>query len=134
LDSKQVLEQLQDNLDSFTEFNRDSDIDIFCGIDSKICGPDLSDCCSNSENSHASADVDADNGADDDGAYDDEDSDNDDWALWEENYHDYYTISFCASSGYTPPQNGQIPVFTHEYVWYFISAFLNKYLLQLTDV
>jgi hypothetical protein len=47
LDSKQIHEQLHDDLDSSSEFSQDSDIDIFnrIEIDAKICGPDLSDSC-----------------------------------------------------------------------------------------
>jgi hypothetical protein len=53
LDSKQIHEQLHDDLDSSSEFIQDSDIDtcIFNCIDTdaKICGPDLSDSCSTSD-------------------------------------------------------------------------------------
>jgi hypothetical protein len=50
LDSKQIHEQLHDDSNSFTEFSQDSDIDIFDHVDpdAVICGPDLSESCSNS--------------------------------------------------------------------------------------
>jgi hypothetical protein len=67
-DSKQTHEQLRDDSDSFSEFNQDSDIDMFYGIDpdAEICGPDLDESCSNSCDGQASANVDGDNGANDD--------------------------------------------------------------------
>jgi hypothetical protein len=77
---------------------------------------------SNSGDGQGIANEDAGNAANDDsgggggGGYDDGDSDNEDWSLWEENDHDFYTISFRVSTGYIRPQNGQIPVFTHEFL------------------
>lgn len=66
----------------------------------------------------ASANVGADNGGNDGpgGGYDDEDDDNEDWALWDENDHDFYMMPFCASSGYKPPQNGQMTVSPHKFL------------------
>jgi hypothetical protein len=51
VDSKQIREQLHDDSDALSEFSQDSDIDIFGHIDfdGEICGPDLSDSCSNSD-------------------------------------------------------------------------------------
>jgi hypothetical protein len=82
-------------LDSFSEFSQDSHIDITDHVDpdAKIRGPDLSDSGSNSDDGQASANVGGDNG----GGYDDKDCDNEDWALWDKNYHDFYKIPFRAS-------------------------------------
>jgi hypothetical protein len=53
LDSKQIHEQLHDDSDSFSEFSQNSDIDTFehTDTDAKKSGPDLSDSCSNSDDS-----------------------------------------------------------------------------------
>jgi hypothetical protein len=40
----------------------------------------------------------------------DENHYNEDWALWDENNHDFYMIPFRASSGYKPPRSRQMPV------------------------
>jgi hypothetical protein len=85
--------------------------------DAEICGPVLSDSCSNSDDGQASANV---GGDDDGGGDDDEDDDNGDWALWDKNYHDFYMIPFPASSGYKPPQNGQMSVSLHKFLCYFL--------------
>jgi hypothetical protein len=102
-DSKQIHEQLRDDSDSFSEFNQDSGIDTFYGIDpdAEICGPDWDESCGNSGDCQASVNVNGDNddnggGGSCSGGYNDEDNDNEDWALWEENDCDFYTISFRA--------------------------------------
>jgi hypothetical protein len=60
LDNTQIHEQLHDDSHSFSKFSHRSDIYIFNCIDSdaKLCGPDLSDSCSNSDDGQASANVD----------------------------------------------------------------------------
>jgi hypothetical protein len=96
LDSKQIHEQLHNDLDSFGDLSQDSDIDIFDRIDPdfEISRPDLSDSCSNSHDSQVGANVGGDDGGNDGGCgdYDDEDDDNEEWALWYENNHDFYMI------------------------------------------
>jgi hypothetical protein len=115
---------LHDDSDSFSEFSQDSDIEIFdcTEPDAKICGPDFSDSCCNSDDSQASANVGSDNGGNDDGGggYDNEDNNNDDWALWDENDHYFYMIPFCASFDYKLPQKGQMPVSPHEVFYTFL--------------
>jgi hypothetical protein len=108
---------LYDDSDHFNEFGQDSDIDIFDHIDpdSNISGPDLSNSCSNSDAGQVSANVGVGDSGNDDGGgcsggYNDK-GDNKNWALWDNNNHDFYMIPFHASSGYKPPQNGQMPVF-----------------------
>jgi hypothetical protein len=107
LDSKQIHEQLHDS-DSSSEFSQDSDIDIFdlTDPDAETRGADLRDSCSNSD-----ANVGGGGGCS--GGYKDEDDDNEDWALWDENDHDFYMI-FLASSGHEPPQTGKMPVSPHD--------------------
>jgi hypothetical protein len=102
LDSKQIHEKLRNDSDSFSEFSQDSDIDIIDHVDpdAEISGPDLSDSGSNSDDGEASANVGSDN---------DEDGDNEDWALGDENDHNFYKI--------------QMPVSPHQ--------FLMLYLVQL---
>jgi hypothetical protein len=74
LDSKQIHEQLHDDLDYFCEFIQDSDIDIFdyIDLDAEITGCDLSDSCSNYDG-QVSANVGGEDGGSDDGdgGYDD---------------------------------------------------------------
>jgi hypothetical protein len=103
LDSRQIHKQLHDDLDSSSEFSQDSYIDIFDCMDpdAKMSRPDLSDSCSNSDDSQASAYVgggrgDSGGGGGGDG-YDKDD--NEDWAFWGENVHVFYMIPFCVSSG-----------------------------------
>jgi hypothetical protein len=74
----------------------------------------------------ASANVGCDDGGNDDGAggscsggYDDKDDDNEDWALWDENDDHFYMIPFRASSGYKPPQNGQMSVSPHKFLCHY---------------
>jgi hypothetical protein len=71
LGSKQISEQLHD---SSSEIIQDSDIDKIehSDPDSKINRPDLGDSSGNSDDSQASADV----------SNDDNDEDNENWALW----------------------------------------------------
>jgi hypothetical protein len=99
LESKEIHEQLHDNLDSFSDFSQDSVIDIFdrTDPDSEISRPDLSDSCSNSDDGQVSANVGSDDGGND-GGYDDDDDDddNEEWALWYESNHDFYMIPFWA--------------------------------------
>jgi hypothetical protein len=67
--------------------------------------------------------------------YNDEDDDNENWALWEENNHYFYMMPLCASYGYKPARNGQMPVSTHEYFLPFSATFfLKKQLLKLTNI
>jgi hypothetical protein len=97
LDRKQIHEQLHDDLDSFSKVSQDSDVYMFDRIDpdAEISGPDLSDSCSNSDDGQVSGNVGG-------GDYD-RDDDNEDWAPWDKNNHDFYMIPFHASSGYKPP-------------------------------
>jgi hypothetical protein len=85
--------------------------------DAEICGPVLSDSCSNSDDGQGSANV---GGDDDCGDDDDKDDDNEDWALWDKNYRDFYMIPFPASSGYKTSQNGQMFVSVHKFLCYFL--------------
>jgi hypothetical protein len=80
-----------------------SDIVIFdhIGLDTKICWPYLSDSCSNSDDGQTSTIVGDDSGNNDSddgcsGGYDDKDCDNEEWAVWYENYHYFCTIAFRA--------------------------------------
>jgi hypothetical protein len=77
-----------DNSDSFSEFSQDSGTDILDRIyrDAEISGPVLSDRCSNSSDGQVSGNVDGEDGGNDgaSGGYNDEDDDNEDWALWDE--------------------------------------------------
>jgi hypothetical protein len=117
LDKTQIHEHLHD-LDTFNEFIQDSDIDIFHRIDpdAEISGPDWSGSCRNSDDRQVSANVGGDDGDNDDGhggcsnGYNDEDGDNEDWAVWDENDHDLYMVQFRALSGCKPPRNGEMPV------------------------
>jgi hypothetical protein len=121
LGSKQIREQLHDVSDSFSEINQDSDIDIIAhsDLDDEINEPDLSDSGGNYDDGQASTNVvDCGGGGDDN----DEDDTNDDWAVWEENDHDFYKIPFRASSGYKPPRNRQMPIFPCEFFRLFFSA------------
>jgi hypothetical protein len=83
----------------------------------------LSDSCSNSDDA---TNVGGDNGGNnDDGGgcsdgYNNEDNNNEDWALWDENNHEFCMIPFHTSSGYKPPQNGQMPIYTHEFYMLFL--------------
>jgi hypothetical protein len=81
LDSKQIHEQLHDDSDSFTEFSQDSDIDIFDHINpvAEICGPDLSESCSISDDCQASANVGRRGGCS--AGHNNEDGDSEDWVL-----------------------------------------------------
>lgn len=92
LDSKEIHE-----LESFQFFSQDSNIDIFDCIhpDSKISRPDLRDNCNKSDNGQVSENV---CGGGCSSGYDDKD-DNEQWALWDKNNHDFYMIRFWASSG-----------------------------------
>jgi hypothetical protein len=78
----------------------------------------------NSDDGQASTNVDdydedGDGGGGDDN---DEDDTNYDWAVWDENDHDFCKIPFCASSGYKPPRNRQMPVSPCEFFQLFFSA------------
>jgi hypothetical protein len=75
----------------------------------------LSDSCSDSQ---ASANV----GGGGSCSYDDEDDNNKDWALWEENDHDFCMKPFCASSRYKPHQNRQMVLSPQELFTQFFSA------------
>jgi hypothetical protein len=103
LDSKQIHESLHDDSDSFSEISQDSDIDKIAHSepDAKINEPDLSDSGGNSDYGQASTNVDDDDGSG--GDDNDEDDTNDDWAVWDENNHDFCKIPFRASSGCKPP-------------------------------
>jgi hypothetical protein len=118
LDSKQIREQLHD--DSFREISQDSDIDIIehSDTDDEINEPDLGDNGGNSHDGQASTNVVDDEDGDGGGGGNDNDEDDDttdDWAVWDENDHDFYKIPFRASSGYKPPRNGQMPVSPCEF-------------------
>jgi hypothetical protein len=92
----------------------------------------LSDSCSNSADSQASANADSDAGS---RGYDDEDKNNEDWAFQDENDHNFYMIPFCASSTYKPPQNRQMLVSLHElFMLFLVQICLKKQLLKLTDM
>jgi hypothetical protein len=82
-DSKQLREQLRDDSDSFREFSQDSVTDILDRIypDAEISGLDLSDSCK-SDNGQASRNIGGDVAVNDSGSgYNDEDDENEDWAL-----------------------------------------------------
>lgn len=64
--------------------------------------------------------------------FDKNDGDNDDWAIWDENDHDFCKIPYCASSGYKPPCNGQ-NAFLHI-IFYVFNASLMKYMLKPVDM
>jgi hypothetical protein len=112
---------LHDDLDSFHEICQDSDVDIIehSDPDAKINEPDLSDSGGNSDDGQASTNV-----FDDDGDGGDDNVEDDDWALWDEYDHDFCKIPFRASSGYKPPQNGQMPVSPCEFFRLLFSATL----------
>jgi hypothetical protein len=85
----------------------------------------------NSDDGQASTNEDEDDDDDDDedgdgggGDDNDEDDTNDDWAIWDENDHDFCKIPFRASSGNKPPRNGQMPVSPREFFRLFFSASL----------
>jgi hypothetical protein len=103
--------------------NLDSDIDIFAHTDpdAKICGPHLSDSCSNSDYATNASGGD---GGNDDGAccsdgYN-EGNNNEEWALWNKNNHEFCMIPFQVSSGYKPSQNEPMPISTHEFYMLFL--------------
>jgi hypothetical protein len=127
LDSKQIHKQLHHDSDSFTEFSQDLDIDIFDRIDpdAEISGPGFSDSCSNSDDGQVSAHVGGGNNGNDDGCgcssgYNDEDVDDDEWALWHEYNRDFNMISFRASAGYKPPRSRQMPFSSDEIFSYIL--------------
>lgn len=66
--------------------------------DAKIKGTDLSDSGGNCDDGQARGNV--------------------DWALWDENKHDFCKILFHASSDYKP-QNGHMPVSPHDFLMFF---------------
>jgi hypothetical protein len=69
--------------------------------DAKICGPDLSDSCINSDGG--------------DCGYDNIDDGNEDWALWDENNQVFSMIPFHASAGYKPPRSRRMPVSSDKF-------------------
>jgi hypothetical protein len=123
MDSKQIHEQLHDYSDSFSKFSQDSDVGVFdhTGPDAKTRGTDFSDSCSNSDYGQASAIIGGGGSSCRGGGYNDDN--NKDWALWDEYDHNFY-IPFCASYGYKPHQNGQMPVYTHKFFMLLFSATL----------
>jgi hypothetical protein len=117
---------LHDDSDSFSEISQDSDIYIIEHSDphTEINEPDLSDSGGNSDDAQACTNV-VDDGGGGGGDDNDEDDDtNDDWALWDENDHDFCKIPFRASSGKKTPRNGQMPVSACEFFRQFFSATL----------
>jgi hypothetical protein len=91
-------EQLDNDSVSFCEFSHDSDIFDLTDGGAKICGGDFSDSCKVSGN------VGGDVGGN--GRYNDEGDDNEYWALWDENNHDFYMMPYCASSDYKAARMG----------------------------
>jgi hypothetical protein len=69
----------------------------------------MSDGCGNSDDSQASTNVSGGGGGGDN---------TEDWALRDKNYHDFSMIPFCASFGFKPPQNIQMPVCPHSFLFF----------------
>jgi hypothetical protein len=98
----------------------------------------LSNSCSNSGDDQASVNVGGDDGGG--GGYN-KDIDTEDWALWDENDHDFRMITSRASPGYKPPQNGQMPISPHVLYAIFsttlfevIAAETNRYVSKKTCI
>jgi hypothetical protein len=84
---------MHDDSHSFCEFCHDSDIFDRTDRDAEICGSDFCDSC-NSYDDQVSGNVGGDVCGN--GGYNDEDDDNEDWALWDENNHElYYDVMLC---------------------------------------
>jgi hypothetical protein len=113
--SGQQIHELHDGSGSFSQFSQDSDTDIFDHIypHAKTRRTDLSDNCSNFDYGQESAIVRGGGGSCTGGVYNDDN--NKDWSVWDENYHNFY-IPLCASSGYKPHKNGQMPVNTQNFL------------------
>jgi hypothetical protein len=117
-----MQEQLHDDLDSFTEISQYSDIDIikYGDPDAKINRPEMSDSGGNSDDNQVSTNVGG-GGAGGGGSDNTEDDDDEDWALRDENDHDFSKIPFCASFGFKPRQNIQMPVCTHRFFIFLLT-------------
>jgi hypothetical protein len=74
--------------------------------DAKICGPDLGDGCSNSDDGQVCGNV----------------GGNEDWALWDEDSHDFYMMRFRASSSYKPPRSRKMPVSSDKFFMLYFNA------------
>lgn len=105
--------------DDSVSFSELTDIVHRTEPDAEISGPDLSDRYSNSDDDQVIVSVRGNCAGGCDGR-NDTDDDNGDWALWNQNNHDFYMISFLASSHYKPHRRRQMPVYTHEFLCYFL--------------